>query len=689
MLHSIRQKVAGSLARLLADWHLLLVVGLLAYGVSIPWLGFYWDDFPLAWIAHQYGSEGLARYFSTNRPYWGLLYQFTTPILGSTPWHWQVFALFWRWVTAVLFWWLIRLAWPHQKTAALWGSLLFLLYAGFSQQFISLVYSHFFIILSAFLLSLACTLLVLRRPAWTNWKKGAVTGLALLLSLVNLISMEYFFLLDLLRPLLIWAVLSRENGDWRSRLKQTALTWLPYLLVFLGAGLWRAFFFPYQTQNYQPLLLQQLKTQPLAALSGLAAAALRHIGLAGFEAWGRIFQLPDSQEISGRSFLIYMLVLAGGALLTFGFLLLQNREPEDEARQRRQAAWQMVWMGLLAMLVAGGPFWVTSMNTGLVFPADRFNLPFALGSSLALVGLFSLLPRDRRVNFALALLVSLTTGFAAAHQFQNSISYRRDWSLQKGFFWQMSWRMPQLDPGTTLIAHELDVTHYSDNSLTGPLNWIYAPDNHTTQMSYMLYYPTVRLGAGLPGLEKGLPIDQNYLAARFLGSTDQAVALVYNPPACLRVLDPALDSKNWMVPEEIRKALPLASTQPIHDGPALSLPEELFGVEPEHTWCYYFEKADLARQQEDWQKVVELGDQAFSLGDYPNDPSERLPFIEGYAHTGNWEQALDLSRQTAKITPVMNPVLCQLWKRLEQDTPAGDAREATMQAALNEFECKP
>ena len=42
-------------------------------------------------------------------------------------------------------------------------------------------------------------------------------------------------------------------------------------------------------------------------------------------------------------------------------------------------------------------------------------------------------------------------------------------------------------------------------------------------------------------------------------------------------------------------------------------PPYLLGPEPEHDWCYYFEKAELARQQADWQQVAMLGDQA--LGD--------------------------------------------------------------------------
>ena len=45
-----------------------------------------------------------------------------------------------------------------------------------------------------------------------------------------------------------------------------------------------------------------------------------------------------------------------------------------------------------------------------------------------------------------------------------------------------------------------------------------------------------------------------------------------------------------------------------------SPPPMLFGPEPPHTWCYYFQKADLARQRGDWDEVARLGDEARELG---------------------------------------------------------------------------
>ena len=129
-------------------------VAILAYGLLIPQLGFYWDGLAISWIRYQLGPEAMAQYFSSNRPVWGLLYQFTTRLLPQVPIYWQVFALFWRWVTGLLVWVILRELFPERPRFALGTALLFLLYPGFNQQWGAFLYSHFFIVLGFFLLSI-------------------------------------------------------------------------------------------------------------------------------------------------------------------------------------------------------------------------------------------------------------------------------------------------------------------------------------------------------------------------------------------------------------------------------------------------------------------------------------------------------------------------------------------------------
>jgi len=168
------------------------------------------------------------------------------------------------------------------------------------------------------------------------------------------------------------------------------------------------------------------------------------------------------------------------------------------------------------------------------------------------------------------------------------------------------------------------------------------------------------------------------------------VAISYQPPACLRVLDPSVDFDNKMLAEEMQAAALLSSTQWIGlDGQAAMerLPAALYGEEPPWGWCYYLSLAEIARQQGDWEHVAALGEQAFALGDYPNDPAERLVFIEGYAHTGAWARALQLSEDVQGITPMMEPVLCHLWARIDGETPASAEKEAVLERIYTSINC--
>ena len=75
---------------------ILLLLCLLSYGVLVPRLGFYWDDWPGIWVSHSLGSSGLREYAATDRPFTGWLHTLTTSLLGERPFHWQVVALLTR-----------------------------------------------------------------------------------------------------------------------------------------------------------------------------------------------------------------------------------------------------------------------------------------------------------------------------------------------------------------------------------------------------------------------------------------------------------------------------------------------------------------------------------------------------------------------------------------------------------------
>jgi len=657
---------------------ILLIVAVLAYGLLIPQLGFYWDDLPMSWIRYELGPEAMTRYFSTNRPVWGLLYQVTTRLLPQVPAYWQVFALLWRWLGAVVVWALVRELWKDRPRFALSVALLFLLYPGFNQQWGSYLYSHFFIVLFFFLLSI---FLMLRHK----------TIPALVFSALNLWMMEYFFPLEFARVGFLWASLRDEYPNPRDRIKPTLKLWTPYLAVFALAVLSRLFIFNNQIYGFG--LMSKLQGAPLATLLSLLRDAFTSLWTVSFAAWGQAFQLPDPAVHGPLTYGAFAFV----CLATAAFLIISSWRKVDQQGQAKRDLWFAIGLGLFLLPFAGAPFWLTGLSISLAHPASRFTLPFMLSVSLILAALIELIPWLRARYVLLILLV----GLAAGRQFLWSTDYMRDWQAHKNLFWQMTWRVPGLKPDTVVLMNE-ELIFYADNSLSAPLNWIYAPENHSDQIDYVFFYPTNRLDSSLPDLEPDIPIEYDYIAGRFNGNTSQVVAFYYDPPACLRLLEPDIDAENRFILLEslMREASALSNADQIVTSSNAVMPA-IYGPEPDHGWCYYFENADLARQLGDWEEVVKLGNQAFKLDDHPNNPVERFVFIEGYAHMGEWERAVKLSRESYKVSKeYVRPLLCRLWERIETETseavprvPGGTTGGEGRDAALSEVEsmlaCNP
>ena len=120
-----------------------------------------------------------------------------------------------------------------------------------------------------------------------------------------------------------------------------------------------------------------------------------------------------------------------------------------------------------------------------------------------------------------------------------------------------------------------------------------------------------------PAWNRDLPVKYDYLAGQFEGNTSQVVVFYYAPPACLRLLDPEIDPYQhacfpmiacYAKPHDYLLPEPILEPDRLHECLKFMHPE------PSHGWCYYFERADLARQMGDWEKVAELGEYGFQTG---------------------------------------------------------------------------
>ena len=510
--------------------------------------------------------------------------------------------------------------------------------------------------------------------------------MGMLSSGLNLWMMEYFFTLELMRIGVIWTALRAESMTIRERIKRAFGLWLPYLAVFLLAVLSRLFIF--NNQVYGISLTEQLKTTPLQTLKHLVESILLSLRLVIKDAWIQVLRLPDPL-IAGAVPTTYFIVVIGAIIVALLGFLLVSRDQIQTYRKDLKDSGYAIGLGMLAVFLAGWPFWLIRFQTSLAWPANRFTLPFMFGVSLILAGLTSLVPWQSLRNVLIVLLVGLAVG----RQFLWANTYRDDWDMQKSLFWQLTWRAPGIKPDTLVLLNEGALDYYADNSLSSALNWIYAPDNHSQHIEYVLFYPTTRLRNALPELQKDIPIYFDYLAGEFNGNTSQTLAIYFDPPGRLRVLDPEIEGRNRLIRETSlrRFAAHISSPNLIINEPRARMPE-VYAPEPEHAnaWCYYFEKADLARQFGDWEEVVSLGETAFQLDEHSHNPVELFVFIEGYAHAGQWERAIELSRESQQESiEQMRPLLCLLWERIETETVESVERSKVLSEVKSIFACNP
>jgi len=627
----------------------LLGVCILTYGLLIPKLGIYWDEWPSIWFYHLQGTPIFKDVFASDRPFLGRIFMLTMPLFGDSAIKWQLFALTIRWLLAVALWWSLRKLWPEHELPVAFMAFLSAVYPGFSQQWIAITYGHILIPYVSFVLSLGLMVWALRKPGWF-WP---LMALSLLTDAFTLFLYEYYYGLELLRPIFLCLVLGedstgrRSGHDWyalRKRIWHVSLRWPPFIGLIFIFIIWRIFI--QEFSRTQVTLFSTLRHDLLGTSLQLAKTILQDMLEASLVAWSQVLPFANLVNFDSLATVLPLIVVIVTSLLTCFFLSRLSAAGKDSGSpaegSSKRWAWQVIGIGVFALLIAGWPTWITHLPIRLGFPVDRFTLSMLIGVSLVFVGLLELLFKEQIQKMV---IVGLAVGLAAGFHFQNASSYQKDWKLQKSFFWQMAWRVPGIEPGTTLMTSGWPFKYFTDNSLTAPLNWIYDPKNHSRDMAYLMVDIPTRLGKSVPALESGMPIEEKYRAASFVGNTSQTLLFYFDGSACFRILDPEIDRWIYRYPGPLYQALTLSRINLVVTQPSIQAqpPLDLLGPEPRHNWCYIYEKAALAAQMEKWQIVVDLGTQAYEKGYLPslskNNVYEYLPFIEGYAHTSRWQEA--------------------------------------------------
>lgn len=653
---------------------MLLGLSLLAYGWQVGRLGFYWDDWVFVGRYESWGIFNTIFYGGTRQlGVFALMPGFL--VAGDSPLLWHIYSLLLRWLTALLFWWALQGLWPEQKTATALMAGLFAVHPAFSQQSIAVVYSLQFVDYAIFLVSFGAMLKAERAGGGRRW---SWIGLAILTQALQLFMVEYFVGLELVRPLALYFVQTGAEPGPRGRfqqLKKALVRWLPYLLVLVIYAVWRsgALGGGFVTYDYKTITAL-LRSDPRAAVLETLEYGMKDILVLLVSTWNATIA-PSIIDLSQP---YNFFSLAVGALAAWGCYYVLSRaqfEPaqagEDEAAQNR-FLWQAAALGGLAMLVSFIPAWFVRRH--IVEPGnfgDRFALAGLFGASMLLAALAVFFGGRRGRG---TLLAAVFIGLAVGAQMRFANTYRWDWERQLRTYWQVYWRAPALKPGTVLVGYDA-ISTTTVNYVGGfAFNELYGPGRLADSPPlWFVNYPKTTIGANLDGFMSGnwVYLDQfdNITAAV---RRDNSLGLDYTEGRCVRLLTPD-DLVNYDLADDFRPVAGFSNPGLVEAEGGSAPPRRIFGNPPQRNWCYYFQKAELARQGADWEKIMALKKEADKGGFEPLEAYELFPFIEASTMRADWKTAKDLSLQAFNRMPKTQAGLCLIWKRAGQSAPGGYA----------------
>ncbi len=191
---------------------LLFVVIILAYGILTLRQGFYLDDWYIILFKEKLGNAGFSLYFSKDRPFLSYPYILLMSVFQESAIGWSIFALIMRWIATCSFWILLNKAYPEHKTLWKWAAIIFAIYPGFKFHWFAIMYSFAYIFLTFYFLSYYFMLKAIEKTQqpglYVLWTFFALVSLA-----IGIIPQEYFYGMELFRPIFLFLVINKKESN--------------------------------------------------------------------------------------------------------------------------------------------------------------------------------------------------------------------------------------------------------------------------------------------------------------------------------------------------------------------------------------------------------------------------------------------------------------------------------------------
>ncbi len=635
---------APARSRDLVGFALIVFVTVIAYLPSVLRLTYYRDDWYYMLDGLSAGPTVFHAMFEGDRPARGMVFAWLFSVFGASPLPYNFISFLLRLLSGLTAFWLFLRLWPARGSAALGGALLFVLYPGYLWWVAGIEYLPMMLSLLLQVVSITLTVVALQTRSdgrrWLYWSGAVMTGWAYL-ALV-----EYAIGAEVLRFLCVYIVVGQQRSfsSVGERTGVAVRSWLPSIIIPIGFLTWRLLVF----ENTRPAtnLAAQfgvLGRDPYLTTLRWMVSFIRSATNVGLFAWGSslndLFYGLRLRDI-GLGFAKAVAVVAGLAWLRWWTSRRQpsfESQPSEESQGGESVGVEMLSIGVLGLAAAVLPIVVT--NRTVTFDAySHYALPGSMAAAIAVVGLLQLI---RLLQVRWMILAGLLAIATLTH---HAVATRAliEQSETARFWQQVTWRVPDLKPGTTLFVKYPSFDYGGDGSIVwGPANLIYdASPSKVVPVRYEISALEVSgfiLDEIASGANVGPVTYRTYTIPVDFGKV--LVMSQSRPGTCVRVIDGRWPLLSVEDPPEIALAAQYSRAEMIDvETHGATAPDWLFGPEPVHGWCYFFEKAELALQRGDFEEVVRLAEQAEQEDQSPNEGIEWMPFARAYARLGMVEE---------------------------------------------------
>ncbi len=660
---------------------------LLSYALFSPSLGFYLDDWPQLYSLLIRGTEGIKSYYLYDgRPfgYWPDLLFFKLWGTNALAWHLTNYLL--RWLTAMLFYWSFQRIWPSQRRELGWFAILFAVYPIFTQQSMGIMFIAHWMCYLCFALSILLMVAGIQSQKW----KVPLFMAAVLVNAPNLFTHEYFIGVEFIRPLIIWFSLP-SHKNYGSKVIKTIFHWLPFLALAAFFVYWRLFMFENLRASNSPVLLSALYHQPGETLLILLNYIFKDFTQVVLGVWYTTFN-PDTFDF--RKWINALALLLSLAVFVFSFVLVKKTRKNEMALSDetldKYFDSKLLVLGICGILLGCAPGWLImrSVSDSYGLWNDRFALPAILGACLFLVGLFGVLTGQNRklreTMFIVLIALAVGRNFYITHQYKTAAQE------QNQFFNQLKWRAPYIQSRTPIYSDNEYFSYMGVYPTAFALNLTYPMVELMPRTDYWFYQLHKFSPSEITNLIHGQKIDAVKWYIYFEAESNNGLIVNWSEKTdhCVWILSQN-DRYNPLISANTKNALALSNLDRIDPTAEISVDtSSLFGPEDRDTWCYYYEKGDLARQTSDWQTAVNQYEEAEANGYSPDNGVELMPFIEAYAQTGNLQKSLQLTRDALELTDNIAPYLCDNWNRFTITAGASESLKQAYEDFSTEYGCK-